>query len=50
MVDGNEFDALTRWKKFLHWRAGERKRIKQKYNRRERRQARRAMRDQWSSW
>ena len=40
MISGDEFDALTRWKKYLKWRAGERKRIKRKYNRRERKQSR----------
>lgn len=40
MVDGDEHDALTRWKKYLHWRAGQRGRIKKKYNRRERKQTR----------
>lgn len=44
MIDGDEMDALTRWKKYLIWRAGERKRIKTKYNRRERRQMRLALR------
>jgi len=36
MISGDEVDALTRWRKYLKWRAGERKRVKQKYNRRER--------------
>lgn len=39
MKSGAEYDALTRWKKFLHWAPGERKKIKQKYNRRERKLA-----------
>ena len=33
---GDEYDALTRWKKFLHWKPGERKRIKKAYNKKER--------------
>ena len=33
---GDEYDALTKWKKFVNFRAGERKKIKQKYNRKER--------------
>lgn len=37
MKTADEYDALTRWRHFLHWRAGERKRIKRGYNRRERR-------------
>ena len=36
MISGDEVDALTRWRKYLKWRSGERKRVKQKYNRRER--------------
>ena len=37
MTNGDEYDALTRWRKVLTWRAGERKKIKRRYNRRERR-------------
>lgn len=33
---GDEYDALTRWKKFLYWKPGERKRIKKAYNKKER--------------
>ena len=33
----DEFDALTKWRHWLHWRAGERARIKRGYRRRERR-------------
>jgi len=33
---GDEYDALTRWKNYLHWKPGERKRIKRKYNKRAR--------------
>jgi len=33
---GDEYDALTKFKKFIKFRAGERKKIKQKYNRKER--------------
>lgn len=37
-IDGDEQDALSkRYKRFIHWRSGERKRIKRKYNKRERR-------------
>lgn len=34
---GDEYDALTKWKKFLKWRAGQRKAIKRAYNKRQRR-------------
>lgn len=37
MIDGDEQDALTKWRRYLHWRSGERSRIKRKYRRRERR-------------
>lgn len=33
----DEYDALTRWRKYLSWRAGERAAIKAGYNRRQRR-------------
>jgi len=39
MNSGDEYDALTRWKRYVHWRPGERKRIKRRYNRRARRLA-----------
>jgi hypothetical protein len=35
-----EWDALTGWRKVLHWRPGERKEAKTSYNRRLRRRAR----------
>lgn len=42
-VGGEEVDAFSRRaKNFLHWRPGERKSIKQRANRRERRAARQA--------
>ncbi len=31
---GDEYDALTKAKKFYHWKSGERKRIKRGYNKR----------------
>jgi hypothetical protein len=40
MKGGDEYDALTRWKRFLRWRPGERKAIKRGYNKRARRVAR----------
>lgn len=36
MKNGDEFDAFTRWKNLLRFRSGQRKKIKKKYNRRER--------------
>jgi len=39
MKGGAEYDALTRWKKWLHWSPGERKAIKNGYRRRCRREA-----------
>ena len=36
MKTGDEFDALTGWRNVLHWRTGERARIKRAYRRRER--------------
>lgn len=33
----DEYDALTRWRHYLHWRPSERKRIKRRVNKRERR-------------
>lgn len=37
MKNGDEFDALTHWKNYLHWKPGQRKRIKRMYNKRVRR-------------
>lgn len=34
---GDEYDALTRWRRIMSWRAGDRKAIKRRYNRRVRR-------------
>lgn len=39
-IDGDEYDALTPSRKYHRWRAGERRRIKRRYNRRVRRLAR----------
>lgn len=36
---GDEYDALTRFCKYLSWRAGERAKIKQRYWKRVRREA-----------
>lgn len=42
-IDGEEQDALTRWKRYLHWKPGERKRIKRQYNKRIRRNTKRSL-------
>ena len=34
LKDGDEYDALTKAKKFYHWKSSERKRIKRGYNKR----------------
>ncbi len=39
LANGEEQDALTRWKRYLHWKPGERKKIKRAYNKRARKQA-----------
>ena len=36
MRKAEEYDALTKTKRFLKWRRGVRKRIKQQYNKKER--------------
>ena len=37
MRSGDEYDALTRWRKVHSWRAGERAAVKRAYRRKERR-------------
>lgn len=39
MKSGSEYDAFTKWRRFLHWRAGQRKAIKRAFSRRMRRMA-----------
>ena len=39
MVSGTEYDALTRWKQYLHWNSGVRKYIKRQFNKRVRKKA-----------
>jgi len=39
MIGGDEYDAFTGWKKYLRWRPGTRKKIKRKFNKRQRRQS-----------
>ena len=36
MKTAEEYDALTKIKRFLNWKPGQRKEIKKKYNRKER--------------
>lgn len=36
---GDEYDALTSWYKVLHWRPSQRKAIKRKFNKRQRKNA-----------
>ena len=40
MKNADEYDALTKARKWYNWKRGELKRIKNAFNRRERRQAR----------
>lgn len=44
MIDGGEYDALTRMKRFLGWKPGVRKGIKRKHNKRQRRIAKNRLR------
>jgi hypothetical protein len=44
MVTADEYDAFTRWRRRVIWRAGEVAKIKRRYRRRERRAAVRAIR------
>ena len=34
LIGGDEYDALTKAKKYYHWKPGERKKIKRRYNKR----------------
>lgn len=38
LKSGDEYDALTKWKKFCLWKAGDRAAIKRGYNKRVRRE------------
>ena len=40
LKSGEEYDALTRWRKRLYWKPGETKKVKHKYNKRQRKQSR----------
>lgn len=37
MASGDEYDALTKWRHYLHWHPGQRRRIKRSFRRRARR-------------
>lgn len=39
LKSGDEYDAVTGWRRLLKWRPGERKAIKRKLNRRARKEA-----------
>ncbi len=43
-ICGDEHDAFTRWRHYLHWRPGERAQIKRFYNKRVRRVFKRKLR------
>ena len=49
VVTADEYDAYTKWRSFLIWHAGDVKAIKRRTHRRERREARRLIRDVPSS-
>ena len=50
MVSGDEVDAFTRWRKYLHSRPGKWKRIKRKFNRRVRQEVRRTLPNEANTW
>ena len=39
LTNADEEDAFTQWRRYLYWKAGERRKIKQRYRRRCRRVA-----------
>lgn len=45
LIDGDEWDAVTGWRRVFLWRPGRRRWIKNKINRRARRESKRRMRD-----
>lgn len=45
MSGGDEYDAFSGWRRVLTWRAGDRKKIKRRYNRRVRRVATHGLED-----
>lgn len=44
MVGGDEVDAFSAWSRVMTWRPGDRKAVKQRANRRDRRATRQALR------
>lgn len=44
MISGDEYDALTRWRRFLRWKPGLRSQVKRGYNKRVRRQGKQELR------
>lgn len=42
---GDEWDAFTKWRRFLHWKPGERKKIKKMSHQRDRRAISQELRD-----
>ena len=42
LKSGDEYDAVTPWRRILRWKAGQRKAIKRRLNKRFRREARAA--------
>ena len=44
MVSGDEYDGLTGCKRYLRWKSGERKRIKRRFWKRQRRIAKKDLR------
>lgn len=39
LIDGDEHDAVTGWRRYLRWRPGERSAVKRRIRRRERHEA-----------
>ena len=44
-VGGDEFEAFTRWRRILSWQRGELRKLKRKSAKRERKDAKRVIRD-----
>ena len=43
-IDADELDAFTKWRHYVFWQRGERKRIKRKFNKRVRKAAKMELR------
>ena len=41
---GDEWDAFTGWRRYLHWQPGQLRRVKQRFNRRVRRKVKQELR------